>query len=134
MTDNEKIIFLNQLEDKSQLVCKINKATFTNYGLPPKIERKDITVADLIDLINRLQAENERLQETIDEQDIEISRLYKGIDDAKADAIKEFAERLKAEYSHTLYPPMGYPIDKNDWIVYREDVDDLVKEMIGENK
>ena len=57
----------------------------------------------ILDLINRLQAENERLQETIDEQDIEIARLYKEIDrwiSAYEQAVRErdiFAEDMKEE-------------------------------------
>lgn len=62
MTDKEKIIFLNQLEDKSQLICRINTATCKPFGLPPEIKRTNVTVADIIDILNRQQAEIENLE------------------------------------------------------------------------
>ena len=61
MTDKEFIGFLNNLEDKSQHVCKINICNFKPYDPKPETERIDVTVADMIDLINRQQKELEEL-------------------------------------------------------------------------
>jgi predicted RNase H-like nuclease (RuvC/YqgF family) len=56
-----------------------------------------------LDLINRLQVENERLNNAIDEQDIEIAQLYKRLDKAKAEAYKECIEKVKEEINKALY-------------------------------
>lgn len=45
------------------------------------------------------KSENERLQNCIDEQDIEISRLYKRIDETKAEAYKECIEKVKENFT-----------------------------------
>ena len=74
-------------------------------------------------------AENERLQEAIDEQDIEISRLYKRIDEAKAEAYKEFAERLKTEYAKG----MNWFKKKESYYVDVGDINNLLKELVGED-
>lgn len=77
-------------------------------------------------LINRLQAEIERLQK-VNDSFTDIGKLYSEI---KSEAIKEFAERLKNIYikdkrydrpnAHTLI----------DWLF--ANIDNLVKEMVGE--
>ena len=72
-----------------------------------------------INLINRLQAENERLKDCIDEQDIEIARLWKRIEEAKAEAYKEFAFRLKKEYTF-------------NGLVSVEEIDELLDKLVGE--
>ena len=137
--------FKNDCPLVSEQGCKVGKETLYPYAL---------------DLINRLQAENERLQETIDEQDIEIARLYKEIDrwinayeqvawkrdifaedmkeeikkdcsylmldikTIKAEAYKEFAERLKETFPEI------------DWLRstkrISEDIDNLLKELVGD--
>lgn len=105
-----------------------------------KQKGKELSTPDfdyIYELYFKQQAEIERLKAEIlilSQKRANIFEIVNANEKGRARGIKEFAERLKAEYSHTLLPPMGYPIDKNDWIVYRKDVDDLVKEMIGENK
>ena len=77
-------------------------------------------------LYDDLLKDNKRLKENN-------KAIMQTIADVRTEAIKEFAERLK-EQRHTLLPPIGYPIDENDWIVHREDIDDVEKEMLGELK
>ena len=79
--------------------------------------------------IATLQAENERLKW---ERDAYIEIQNTAIAEAKAEAIKEFAERLK-EKKHICLPPIGYPIDENDWVIYEDDIDNLLKKW-GLNK
>ena len=74
---------------------------------------------DIIDLINRLKAENERLSK--------ITRPL--IAEIKAEAYKEFAERLK-EKSFQSFGNYGITRD----VVEVCDIDNLVKEMAGEDK
>jgi hypothetical protein len=116
-----------------------------------------------LDLINRQQAENERLNnelhskveyiheqlEIIESKKVEIERLTNIIDDgagvchnchlkyaekieqAKSEAIKEFADRLKADINKTWYYELENDIH-NARALKR--VDELVKEMVGEGK
>lgn len=70
---------------------------------------------DALSLINRQKAEIERLKETIDSF-ADIGKLYSEI---KAEAVKEFAKRLK--------PMLGF----GKYMSY-EEIDNLVAEMVGE--
>ena len=67
-----------------------------------------------IDLIKRQQAEIERLE-----------RHTKMHDEIQAEAIKEFAEMLKNDWIGNLY--YCEDLDITEWI------DNLVKEMVGDN-
>ena len=89
-------------------------------------------IQNTLDLINRLQAENERLQQYYDDMQ---SAIYEFREDhakvkffkkeIKTQAYKEFAERLKEKY--------GYYDWENKTIVYPdEEIDNLLKELIGE--
>ena len=75
-------------------------------------------IADTLDLINRQQAEIERLTETLDIYAVEFDLKYASV---KAEAIKEFAERLKEKSKN------------NEWngTICGADIDNLVKEMKG---
>lgn len=101
-------------------------------------------VNETIDLINRQQAENKELAEAIHNLTIEkdalfdkaeelkakIERLQKLLDDKcdrciardKSEAIKEFASRLK------------YGVPQEYGVISCYDVDNLVKEMVGEEE
>lgn len=90
--------------------------------------RYEYLLSDTINEINRLQAENERLQEAIDEQDIEISRLYKRIDETKAEAYTDFAESLKKDFDNPHIQKFGL-----DFVKFLKNVvDNRLKEMKGE--
>lgn len=79
-----------------------------------------VTMTDALDLINRLQAENERLKEEVDL--LHSDYTYKLVKvKAKAEAVKEFAERLKEKVS----------VDEKDGLhwFYHKQIDNLLKEM-----
>ena len=87
-------------------------------------------IESVIDLINRLMAENERLRETLQvtlNNSLAREELFKHI---KAEARQEFAKRLKAKAN-------GYDLC-GDGIIYQfidaDDIDDLTKEMESEDK
>ena len=96
------------------------------------------TVSDcsknFLDLINRLQAENKRLDKEVDRLSQVV--LYNDgvtemkVEKAKAEAYKEFAERLKekiiAEYNE--YDEQEYPRARI------EDIDNLLKELVGDSQ
>ena len=85
---------------------------------------------DLFDLINRLQAENERLTIRLRKVEHQLDDAMKMYNIIKAEAYKEFAERLKA-YKVDMY--------SNDEVCYSvisispEELDNLLKEMGGES-
>lgn len=99
---------------------------------------KFLMLSNALDLIKRQQAEKEALiagQETmskhIEEQQAEIERLkddnkylqdrrWKELCEVKIEAIKEFAERLKKLHQMPL--------------ITSSDIDDLVKEMLGDTE
>ena len=86
---------------------------------------------DLLDLINRQKAEIDELQLKNDElkqdrylvkENGAIELLPRtDIEKIKAEAIKEFAERLKATFPNNSH-----------WVKPSEKVDNLVKEMVGD--
>lgn len=80
------------------------------------------TMESALDLINRQQAEIERLQKE-NNQFADIGKMYSEI---RAEAIKEFAERLKQKI-------LVSPYDVNLFAPYTDNlIDNLVKEMAGE--
>ena len=100
-------------------------------------------IKDTLNLINRQKAEIERLQNTLDDildrQPILVERSEKY---AKAEAVKEFVERLKAE---SVY--LGIDTDCcictviGEWKTWEtvgewceEAADKIYKEMVGEDK
>ena len=86
-----------------------------------KIKGGCITVltTNALDLINRLQSENERLTH--------ITRNLIG--EIKAEAYKEFAERLK-EKSFQSFGNYGITRD----VVEVCDIDNIIKEMVGDKE
>ena len=88
---------------------------------------------DVLDLINRLQAENERLKTP---KQVAMVRSARGLgkssiilreytDAVKTEAYKEFAERLKIRFSGTISCNYG---------AIKQAVDKLIKELVGEDK
>ena len=86
----------------------------------------------VIDLINRQKSEIERLKgSTIVNNIMESQRIKR---EAKAEAYKEFAERLKNKIK-TECNPYGKPTyDYDTSISIMNYMDNLVKEMVGEEK
>lgn len=120
MTDNGIIKALEL--DKETIV-----ALGGRNGIPPIVQHQDV-----IDLINRQKEEIDKLYIEIDELILQKDLLFDEaealIKKSRAEAIKEFAERLKDK------------VDDPHWIkgVYIDrvcdEIDTLVKEMIGEKK
>ena len=95
---------------------------------------------DALNLINRQKAEIERLREELASKGLKYSLLEREkaedisgfIDDlklARAEAIKEFAERLKKE-KYSVCAGHGM----SECVVSVYDINNLVKEMVGEQK
>ena len=102
-----------------------------------------IRFRDVVDLINRQKAEIERLESEMDEQyEIAEGNIRAEIascgtschwceDRVKAEAIKEFAERLKAGIR--TFPKLDFG-GCFYYTIGTEAIDNLVKEMVGEDK
>jgi hypothetical protein len=85
---------------------------------------EEIIVADVLSIINRQKAEIERLQGEVDKVNHDYILLCSDVAENRAEAIKEFAERLKSVVA----------IHNGDmWSKY-EYIDNLVKEMVGDDK
>ena len=122
LTDSEIVNLLELLLDKIRAYeCK-------------NIFINEASILDILDLINRLQAENERLKRAIKSSKETKQRLRaeiyvkkKLLDIAeerfkkiKTEAYKEFAERLKEK-------------NRSVSILRQGDIDNLLKEMVGED-
>ena len=95
-------------------------------------------IESTLDLINRLQAENERLGKELLEQKLKNNMLYETAKEIEAEAYKEVAEKIDAT--------TWYHINKNGELVMgansetdiplfkAEDVFNLLKELVGEDK
>ena len=143
MTDNEIIKALECCKKaKLNQDCLDLKCPFsTKYGC--NIDSEDLR-NEALDLINRQKAEIERLQSILlkfmdevakweEKKGIDVSELPlipicdEGrdiIDHYRAQAIRQFAERLKEKAWHGMWEATNH--------VDVDDIDNLVKEMVGE--
>lgn len=80
----------------------------------------------VLDLINRQKVEIERLQKEVNLVSALFQDLQERTDEIKAEAYKEFAERLK---SYLLLNKKGEMS-----VISFENVDSLLKELVGDNK
>ena len=104
-------------------ICSKNNVTrhngLTYAGIPLRF-----LFEEALDLINRQKAEIERLKEAY-----AIYEETTGLKWARAEAIKEFAERLKERKCHYTETEHTFDFDGVDV----DEIDNLVKEMTGEN-
>ena len=86
-----------------------------------------------LDLINRQKAEIERLVGVIDKTDAAYFQKVDEVKRAKAEAVKEFAERLKDRKSvFYVDSPYGDYFDGISAVSIGE-INALIKEMVGDN-
>lgn len=118
LTDNEII---------KALKCCMNWHDKKDCAKCPMDENKNLCITELrrlsFDLINRLQAEIERLKQTIEDKGGLILMEF-----SKAEAYKEFAERLLACYEDFD--------EENEIITYLNlvtGVKDVLKELVGDS-
>lgn len=121
MTDNEII---------KALECCANYGLFKCLKCPKRGTSKtcmyDLS-KEAIDLINRKQAEVERLSKLVIEKHTENNRLHDYLQYTRADAIKEFAEKIDKILCLQIGPSRSL-----FWKISGE-IDNLVKEMVGDN-
>ena len=117
MTDNEIIRALECIASDKDVLCK--GCSYNKYYLN-RCHKEN--AKDAIALINRQKAEIERLVEHT-KDGIELAKqLPETIKLAKAEVIKEFAERLKQEFPEGVFGSS----------TVRYMIDNLVKEMVGD--
>ena len=100
----------------------INRLQAQNKDLAETVHNLTIEKDALFDKVEELKAEIERLKTNLN---VELENFATEYDDKiKAEAIKEFAEKLRADWL----------FGGKDGKPYRETIDNLVKEMVGEEK
>ena len=123
MTDNEIIKALEYCEDSAYTDKHCLKCPYCNesYCL-------DKMMADALNLINRQKAEIDELTDTLDATIDGQKTLMQYIKTIRADAIKEFAERVKNKLTATTKTIAG------DYVfeISGDFIDNLAKEMVGD--
>lgn len=128
MTDNEIVKAFDVLE-KMEFFGGQRAGRELWFNKPIDIQNKDIgkflrDIDFLKTFINSQQAEIERLTEYNENLQTSNTALSNEILEAKLEAVREFAERLKeTKFKHD-----------NDYIIYAENIDVLVKEMVGDTE
>ena len=128
MTDNEIIKALECCLSYSCLSCPCEKGA--------SILCLDDLHRYALDLINRQKSEIERLEK----DSKRLKKVQMQLDDAmkmyttiKAEAIKEFAERLKKSSSYSVVADGDREIPSTRrYSISESNIDNLVKEMVGE--
>lgn len=89
---------------------------------------------DVLGLINRQKEKNERLQANYLSMQETLSKISLGIEEAKSEAVKEFAEELifKIVNTPTKFESTYYMY--RDGIAFRQnEIIDIIKEMVGDS-
>lgn len=121
----ERLQSMNQskLDTIHDLSAEIEDARNGVKSFKGKYESAVKTAKELQTVIKEKDAEIEGLFETLDYRLEKILELEDKLKTAKAEAIKEFAERLEEKAFHDM--------NDGEAIVCCCDIDDLVKEMVG---
>ena len=122
MTDNDIIKALECCTDESYENC--NECPYSIDA--ERCERMKL-LEDILDLINHQKAEIERLKKEIQTTKDAYIMLQTKNAIIKSETVKEFAERLKEKSFKTI---RNYGLTKD--VVEVCDIDNLVKEMVGE--
>ena len=105
--------------------CKIRNVRWGACDCP------QITAEAALELINRYKNEIKKLQKEVGLLTISVPRCTRTrTAEVKAEAYKEFAERLKEKYG--IFTPLGVNWIEEVKAVRVSDIDNLLKEMIGE--
>ncbi len=111
--------------------CGVSHSCYSCPLYGDLVDRKDCLSTlqtRALDLINRQKAENERLKGSVITNNIMKSQRIKK-KEAKVEAYKEFAERLKKD----LFYKCG-DINYSETCDLRNLIDNLLKEMVGEEE
>lgn len=120
MTDNDIVKALACCYNGNQCA----KSCPYNDGDDDCVECTSALARDTLDLINRQKAEIERLTINMNAFGLGMKREKERADTAKAEAIKEFAERVKLDFY--------YEFDEIIPSIMADKIDNLAKEMTEE--
>ena len=130
MTDNE-IIKALKLCPKRNMKSKCTQCPyFESDGIC-----LEVLMADSLDLINRQKAEIERLEHSAKQWEDTAKDIFISRENIKAEAIKEFAERLEeilARYECSFIEIQNWSA-RNTILQVIQELRNLVKEMVGES-
>lgn len=140
MTDNEIIKAIELCSTDALVHCEdcpfyykcLNDENLFKYAID-LINRQKAEIEQYKDYTEKWMEKAEELKAEVERYEIEMQMVYGYADAleqrAKAEAVKEFAERLKTEYAKG----MSWFKKKESYYVDVEDIDNLLKEMGGEN-
>lgn len=118
-----------RIEDDELLQKRVSEAVnVVDKANQRAIDLLEEIVEDKKAELKKAKAEIDRLQDLLDATIAGQETLQRHINVARAEVIKEFVARLRQE-GHVQLPSAGYPIDEDDWVIYKEDVDYIEKEM-----
>ena len=123
MTDNEIVKGL-EIHCNGEIGCQ---------GCPLEKESDGLCVDCLarasLDLINRQKAEIERLNKALQVIEVMEEQHKWGLNKAKAEAYKEFADRLKQQ----KYQSSDWSHGEHPYVVEESDIDNTLIELVGDN-
>lgn len=123
MTDEKIIKAMKFCSDTNCLYCPLLDAPLQEK------ECKSNLIRNALDIINRQNAEIEMLKGWQDLLKAEKHSLI------KAEAIKEFAERLKEKrYLRPMSQAEYFGLCEEKWVVNVDVIDNLAKEMVGDTE
>ena len=117
MTDDEIIEILE--------ICVNKTETFVINRNANTLDYDKVTIKDILGVINRQKDKIEFLEEKLDNLEYEFDLMREEKQVIEKRAVKEFAERLKKKFSWQYTTALWKPLC--------ETVENLLKEMVGEN-
>lgn len=124
LTDNEIVKALENCLENECNKCPFNDSETCQIDL----------MKLLFDLINRLQAENERLKAKVNHYNYCYDNFVnKPIRRIKAEAYKECIEKVKETSNKTELVCSGALV-RTDYTITEKKLDNLLKELVGETK
>lgn len=133
LTDKEIIKALECcIKAKTNADCEALKCPFydNEIDICMYVNNEEVIYASALDLINRQQAEIERLKEKDETRHKVFMTKCEEIETARAEAIKEFWSRLQG----IAYQSSDWSHGEHPMVVELDDAEEIYEEMVGEDK
>ena len=129
MTDND---IIKALEEEKKYVMGLQHRLECHGEETPGLIKNCVLLSNTLNLINRLKAEIEQWKEEANKYQNLWCEAVMDVQTAKAEAVKEFAERLNHRVGkYTEYDEGGW--DSTIWAVKIEIINSIMKEMTEGN-
>ena len=112
--------------DNAQIQSDNINANMNHEHLQAEIESLDFLIKESNKIAERQDKEIERLQAHNSSMQSTLAKMSMGVEQAKAEAIKEFAESFKVKFAKERY--------RDNYVIDDEMLDNLVKEMVGDTE